>query len=70
MPSNNTTIDYSSRKGTSPPRASMARVLLAWAVVTIPAAWGIAMTIRTSTQLFKTPAAQTSAAPQATAAAR
>ncbi|HSU68303.1 MAG TPA: hypothetical protein VLJ39_15600 [Tepidisphaeraceae bacterium] len=33
-------------------------VLLAWAVVALPAAWGIYMTARTSVQLFKpTPAA-------------
>jgi hypothetical protein len=69
MPSNNTTIEYSSGKGATPARGSTPRVLLAWAV-TIPALWGIAMTIRTSTQLFKTPAAQTTAAPNAAPAAR
>lgn len=34
-------------------RSSPLLVAIAWAVVAIPAAWGISMTARTSVQLFK-----------------
>ena len=73
MLSDETKVGSSSGAGgpvARPAPGSMLRVLLAWAVVTIPALWGIAMTIRTSTKLFAAPAAQTSAAPQTAPAAR
>ena len=45
-------------------RNSPVLLALAWAVVAIPAAWGISMTAKTSVQLFKpTAPATTHAAP-------
>ena len=55
------TIDYSSA-GTSPRHGSPLLVILAWAVVGIPALWGVAMTARTAMQLFHSPPAAAPAA--------
>lgn len=40
-------------------RTSPLTIALAWAVVSIPALWGVAQTARTSVRLFEPPAAQT-----------
>lgn len=61
------TIDYSQTHAPQRPGSPLL-VVLAWAVVGIPALWGIAMTGRTAMQLFHSPPAQ-SAGASATGAA-
>lgn len=39
--------------GVAPARQAPLKVLLAWSVVALPAAWGIYMTVLTSVQLFR-----------------
>ena len=48
------------------PSQSPLLVLLAWAVVALPAAWGIYMTARTSVQLFHPSASAPARAPTLT----
>lgn len=48
------TIDYSQTHAPQR-RGSPLLVALAWAVVGIPALWGVAMTARTAMQLFHSP---------------
>jgi hypothetical protein len=55
------TIDYSHSQPTQRPGSPLL-VVLAWAVVGIPALWGIAMTGRTAMQLFHAPPAHSAAA--------
>jgi hypothetical protein len=53
------TIDYSHSEPTQR-RGSPLLLVLAWAVVGIPALWGVAMTARTAMQLFHSPPAHSS----------
>jgi hypothetical protein len=52
----------SSNSGAPPRPGSRLLVVLAWAVVGIPALWGISMTARTAMKLFHPTPAQTTAA--------
>ena len=47
----------------SPNRSSPVLLVIAWLVVGIPAAWGVAQTVTKSLDLFKSPGASTTSRP-------